>query len=281
MDKTALITGTSSGIGLVTAIALAEAGFHVVATMRDPTRGQNLLAAAAEAGVTERIEVRGLDVTKHHELPDVVAAVVRDRGTIDVLVNNAGYALAGFAEDIAPAELRAQFETNFFGHVAVTRAVLPQMRKQKSGHIINISSISGLVSYPMTSSYSASKHALEAWSEALRIEVRSLGIRVVLVEPGAFESDIWEKNVHVGQQALSERSVYRERSRRYADMVKARKSRRGDPRAVARLIAKIAKDPNPTLRYRIGGDAHTFYWLKRLLPWKLYEGMIAKGTKID
>jgi NAD(P)-dependent dehydrogenase (short-subunit alcohol dehydrogenase family) len=263
-EKVALITGTSSGIGLLAAIDLAKAGFRVVATMRDLSRNARLLQAAAEAGVSDRIAVKRLDITEFDSLAASIAEIVGEFGRLDVLVNNAGYALGGFAEDIQLDELRGQFETNFFGHVALTRAVLPIMRAQQAssevgGHIIMISSISGLVSNPVTSSYSASKHALEGWSESLRLETRALGIHVVLVEPGAYDTDIWERNVRIGKMALSEQSENKERARRFSNMVKS-KLKKGDTREVSRLIAKIAQDPNPNLRYLIGKDAVVRYW---------------------
>jgi NAD(P)-dependent dehydrogenase (short-subunit alcohol dehydrogenase family) len=210
---------------------------------------------------------------------------VRDQGCIDVLVNNAGYALGGFAEDIQLDELRSQFDTNFFGHVALTRAVLPTMRAQGvssglGGHIIMISSISGLVSNPVTSSYSASKHALEGWAESLRVEVRALGIKVVLVEPGAYDTDIWERNVRIGKIALSEDSANRDRARRFANVVKT-KLKKGDTHEVSRLITRIVQDANPNLRYLIGKDAHVRYWSQRLLPWKIYERILMKVSQID
>jgi len=280
MEKIALITGCSSGIGLLTAVDMAKAGFRVVATMRDLSRNTRLLQAAADAGVADRIDLRRLDITEFDALPGVVAEIVRDHGRIDVLVNNAGYALGGFAEDIQLDELRSQFDTNFFGHVALTRAVLPTMRAQHSGHIIMISSISGLVSNPVTSSYSASKHALEGWTESLRVEVRALGIKVVLVEPGAYDTDIWERNVRIGKVALSDDSANRDRARRFANVVKT-KLRKGDTREVSRLITRIAQDPNPNLRYLIGKDAQVRYWSQRLLPWKMYEKMLARFAQID
>jgi NAD(P)-dependent dehydrogenase (short-subunit alcohol dehydrogenase family) len=279
--KVALVTGTSSGIGLLTAVELARAGYLVIATMRDPAKQSRLVAAAEQAGVAARLDVRALDVTRFDDIPGIVDAIIRDHGRLDVLVNNAGYALAGFAEDILLDELRAQFDTNFFGQVAMTRAVLPHMRRQGSGHIIMVSSISGLVAYPITSSYASSKFALEAWSESLRIEVHSLGLRVILVEPGAFDTDIWESNVRLGRRAMSPESPYLERSHRYAERVKRERGRRADPRHVARLIVRVASMPEPRLRYRIGRDAALFFWMKRLLPWRWYERLVAKGTRID
>ena len=140
-EKIALVTGASSGFGLLTSIELAKAGFRVVATMRDLGRRERLDQAVAAAGVGPKIDVRALDVTKFDTHSRFVDGVVRDYGRLDVLVNNAGFAVAGFAEDIKLDELRLQFETNFFGAVAMTKAALPTMRRQHSGHIIQVSSI--------------------------------------------------------------------------------------------------------------------------------------------
>src|SRR5713101_1935941 len=273
--KIAVVTGASSGIGLLSTVELAKDGFFVVATMRDLGRRQRLDEATKAAGVQDRVEIRQLDITEFASLPEAVAGIVRDHQRIDVLLNNAGFAMSGFAEDMRLEEIRQQFDTNFFGHVAMTQAVLPVMRKQRSGHIIMVSSISGLVAQPVVSSYSASKFALEGWSEALRIETRSLGIRVVLVEPGAFKTDIWDRNVRIGAYALSPQSPNHERARRFAEWVQKGVPKH-DARPVACLITDIASHPNPRLRYRIGHDAAIGYWLRRLLPWKIYEKMMAK-----
>ena len=163
-EKIALVTGASSGFGLLTSIELAKAGFRVVATMRDLGRREHLDKAAAAGGLTPKLDIRELDVTRFDTIQPFVDGVVRDYGRLDALINNAGFAVAGFAEDIRLDELRLQFETNFFGAVAMTKAVLPAMRRQRSGHIIQVSSISGLHGSVTVSSYSASKHALEGWS---------------------------------------------------------------------------------------------------------------------
>lgn len=248
--------------------------------MRDLARRDALEAAAHAAGLSERINRVRLDITETATIPGVVADIVRQHGRVDALINNAGFAMSGFAEDMRLEEIRQQFDTNFFGHVAMTQAVLPTMRAQRSGHIVMVSSISGLVGQPVVSSYSASKFALEGWSETLRIETHSLGIRVVLVEPGAFKTDIWSRNVKIGSFALSPESPNHQRARRFADFVKNKVPKR-DPAEVVRLIARIVDDPNPRLRYRIGTDAHVQLWLKRLLPWKMFERLVAKGVKID
>jgi NAD(P)-dependent dehydrogenase (short-subunit alcohol dehydrogenase family) len=281
MEKIALVTGSSSGIGLLTAVELALNGYRVVATMRNLASRGRLEEAAQKARVRDRLDLRRLDITEFESLPGAVDATVRDHGHIDVLVNNAGFSMAGFAEDMAIDELRQQLETNFFGNVAMTKAVLPVMRAQKSGHIITVTSVAGRVGQPMLSAYSASKYALEGWSESLRIETHSLGIRVSLVEPGAFDTDIWERNVVIAKGALDPASPNKERSQRFAKFVKQSAKHRRDARDVAKLIVRVAQNPNPKLRYLIGGDAKLQVWLKRIVPWRKYERMIAKAVKID
>jgi len=276
-ERIALITGSSSGFGLLISIEMAKAGFRVVATMRDLARRGALDLAAAAAGA--KLEIRQLDVTSFDTIPGFVGQVLADFGRVDVLVNNAGFAVAGFAEDIQLEELRLQFETNFFGAVATTKAVLPTMRRQRSGHIIQMSSISGLHGAATVSSYSASKHALEGWSESLRFEVNSLGIKVVLVEPGAFQTDIWTRGAVMGKDAVKESSPNFQRSLRMRKTVE--KIPKADPIAVARQIVAIAQDPNPKMRYLVGRDAGIQLAIKRILPWKWHEKLIAGFLKID
>ena len=278
-DKIALITGASSGFGLLTSIELAKAGFRVVATMRDLGRRARLDHAVSAAGVAPMIDVRALDVTKFETIPGFVDAMVRDYGRLDVLVNNAGFAVAGFAEDIKLDELRLQFETNFFGAVAMTKAALPTMRRQRSGHIIQVSSIAGLLGSVTVSSYSASKHALEGWSESLRLEVNSLGIKVVLVEPGAFQTGIWTRGAVMGEQATKQTSPNKQRSLRMRSAIE--KIPKADPIAVAQVIVAIAQNPNPKLRYLVGRDAKIQLAMKRILPWKWHEKVVANFLKID
>jgi NAD(P)-dependent dehydrogenase (short-subunit alcohol dehydrogenase family) len=277
--KIAVITGASSGIGLLTAVELARSGFQVVATMRELSRRTGLEQAAGLAGVSPYVDIRRLDITDFDLIPSLVESVIRDFGRVDVLVNNAGFAVAGFAEDLTLGEIRSQFETNFFGHVAMTKAVLPVMRQQKSGHIIMVSSVSGLHAAPTISSYSASKFALEGWSEALRMEVNRLGIKVVLVEPGSFQTDIWTRNAYIGEKVLDGSSPNRERGQKMRDRIQSIPKR--DPIIVAKAIAQIARDPHPRLRYLVGNDARTQLWLKRILPWKWHERLVAKALKMD
>ncbi|HEX2597337.1 MAG TPA: SDR family NAD(P)-dependent oxidoreductase, partial [Terriglobales bacterium] len=243
------------------------------------TRRSRLDEAAKSAGVTDRIDIRALNVTNFEAMPEFVSQVIRDYKRIDVLINNAGFAVAGFIEDLALEEIRSQLETNFFGHVAMTKAVLPFMRQQRSGHIIMLSSIGGLTASPTLSSYSASKFALEGWTEALRLELNALGIKVVLVEPGSFQTDIWTRNSEIAKKARNGSSPNRERGERMRDRVQSLHKK--DPIVVARAIAGIAQDANPKLRYLVGNDARLQLWMKRMLPWKWHEKVIARVLKID
>ena len=277
--RVALVTGSSSGIGLLTSVELARAGFQVIASMRDTSRRDRLDEAANSAGVTDRIDVRELNVTNFEGMSGFVGQIVGHYKRIDVLINNAGFAVAGFIEDLSLQEIRAQFETNFFGHVAMTKAVLPVMRQQHSGHIIMISSIGGLQASPTLSSYSASKFALEGWSESLRLECNALGIKVVLVEPGSFQTDIWTRNAQIAQKMRDGDSPNRQRGERMRNRVQELPKK--DPIAVATAIVAIAQDPSPKLRYLVGTDARVQLWMKRIVPWNWYEKLIARVLKID
>jgi len=161
----------------------------------------------------------------------------------------------------------------------MTKAVLPAMRRQHSGHIIQVSSISGLHGSVTVSSYSASKHALEGWSESLRMEVSSLGIKVVLVEPGAFQTDIWTRGAVMGEQATKQTSLNIQRSLRMRSVVE--KLPKADPIVVARLIVAIAQNPTPKLRYLVGRDAKIQLAMKRILPWKCTRRLVSNFLKID
>jgi len=176
----ALVTGASSGIGRATALLLARSGFRVFATVRSDAGERSLQTEA----VGLPIEILHLDLADETGVADVVRTVIQRAGRLDALVNNAGFALLGAVEDLPRADLRHQFEVNVFGAMQLCREVLPTMRAQRAGRIVNVSSLAGKVSVPLMGAYSASKFALEAFSDALRGEVKRAGIRVVLVEPG-------------------------------------------------------------------------------------------------
>jgi NAD(P)-dependent dehydrogenase (short-subunit alcohol dehydrogenase family) len=274
--RTALVTGASSGFGLLTSVTLAKRGWRVLATMRDLNRREKLEAAARSAQVLDRIEIHPLDVTNAEQIA-ATASLIASRGEpLHALINNAGFAVPGFAEDIADAELREQFDTNFFGSVAVTRALLPQMRRQGFGHVIMVSSISGRVGFPGVSSYAASKFALEGWTETLRYEMKTPGIQVVLVEPGSFDTDIWTRNARLTGGLTDPDSANASRVAAWRSRIEQSAKDRANPRIVAELIARVVENPHPKLRYAVGKDARMALLLRGLLPAAWFERMIVK-----
>jgi NAD(P)-dependent dehydrogenase (short-subunit alcohol dehydrogenase family) len=281
--KTALITGASSGFGMLTTVTLAQRGWHVVATMRDLGRGEKLHVAAKDAGVLDRVEMHALDVTNRDQIAAMAALVQQRNEPLNALINNAGFAMAGFAENVTDAELRRQFDTNFFGAAAVTRALLSQFKRQGFGHILMVSSISGRTGFPGVGSYAASKFALEGWSETLRLELKPLGIHVVLLEPGAFETDIWTRNAVVSEatQAIASDPQSPEGARlaRWRNKIETGKPR-ANPKHVAECIAGILDNRNPRLRYSFGTDAWSVLLLRKLLPWSTFERIMIKASGI-
>jgi NAD(P)-dependent dehydrogenase (short-subunit alcohol dehydrogenase family) len=281
MHNSALITGASSGFGLLTSVTLAKRGWRVLATMRDVGRREKLESAAREAGVLERIEIQALDVTSADQIAAIVDLVGNRGEPLHALVNNAGFAVPGFAEEVTDAELRDQFETNFFGAAAVTRAILPQMRRQGFGHVVMVSSISGRIGFPGVSSYAASKFALEGWAETLRLEMAALGIKVVIVEPGSFDTDIWTRNAKLTAKMRDADSPNAARRARWQSRIERGARDRANPQVVADLIARILETPEPRLRYVVGRDARMGLLMRRLLPAGLFEGLMVRLSGLD
>ncbi|MFJ5761298.1 oxidoreductase [Neobacillus sp. NPDC093182] len=273
-NKTAIITGTSSGFGLSTSVELARKGFTVIAAMRNSRKSSSLLEEARKHGAASRIIVFELDVTDEKSILAFQTRVLNEVGKIDVLINNAGYAGAGFVEEISMDEYRKQFETNVFGVIAVTKAFLPVMRKQKYGCIINVSSISGKVAFPGLSPYIASKHAIEGWSESLRLEMQPFGVKVVLIEPGSYKTNIWSSGKQVAVKSLQTDSPYQDYMQSIERYIAEGENSFGDPLDVARKITEIAIMENPDIRYPIGRGVKTSILLKNLLPWRLWEKII-------
>lgn len=278
IKKIAVVTGASSGFGMLTALELAKNGFEVIATMRDKKRSTTLLREAKSSGITNRITIHELDVTSAesvNQFKDLVGRV----GQVDVLVNNAGFAGAGFVEEIPIDEYRSQFETNVFGAIAVTQAVLPIMRKKSKGKIINVSSISGRVGFPGLSPYVSSKYALEGWSESLRLEVKSFGIDVILVEPGSFQTNIWTSGKKVTENSLKKESPYYEMMRKLEDHIESGSGKFEDPKDVARLITAIALKKKTTLRYAVGRGVKITILFKMLVPWTIFEKIVLRRLR--
>ncbi len=281
MNKTVLITGASSGFGLFTSVTLAKLGWRVLATMRDLNRRENLEAAARNAGVLEQIEFHALDIKNSEQIAATADLIAKRTEPLHALVNNAGFAVPGFAEDITDAELREQFNTNFFGSVAVTRALLPQMRQQGFGHVVMVSSISGRLGFPGVSSYAASKFALEGWTETLRYEMKALGIHVILVEPGSFDTDIWTRNAKQTAGLQDPKSANASRVPGWRSRIEQGAKDRANPQLVADLIASILETPHPKLRYVVGKDARMALLMRALLPAGLFERMLVKMSGMD
>lgn len=267
----AVVTGTSNGFGLYTSVALACAGYDVVATMRNTAKHGKLLAEAQTCGVSAYIHVLPLDVTNQESIEAAFVHIREQYGRVDLLVNNAGYAAGGYVEEVDMDAWHAQLETNFFGTVAVTRAVLPIMREQGSGTIVNVSSISGRYAFPGYAPYAASKFAVEGFTEALRLEMLPFGVYAVLIEPGSYKTDIWEKGFSTIQ--MRENSPYSKLLQAVLQFSKRSSETAPPPQEVARHIVKIARTPRPKLRYFMGRGAMPLR-LIRLLPWKWYEKLV-------
>ncbi|MDZ5620870.1 oxidoreductase [Nocardioides bizhenqiangii] len=268
MTKTVLITGCSSGIGEATAERLVRGGWDVYATARRP----ETLTALADAGCT----TLALDVTDEASMTTAVDAVIDGSGRIDALVNNAGYSQSGALESVDLDDVRRQFETNVFGLLRLTQLVLPTMREQRSGRIVNIGSMGGKLTFPGGGAYHASKYAVEALSDALRFEVAGFGIRVVLIEPGLITTNFDTK-------AAAEMSEYLEGDGPYADFNAAVMKNTtevydgpmarlgGPPEAVAKVIEKALTKAHPRSRYLVTPSAYGAIASRRMMPDRMWD----------
>jgi NAD(P)-dependent dehydrogenase (short-subunit alcohol dehydrogenase family) len=262
----ALVTGATSGIGKAAALALADAGFEVIGTGRNTAR------------ITPRGRVTylDLDVSSDESVAAVVHQVIERFGRLDVLVNNAGIGSAGAAEENSVVQAQGVFDVNVFGLIRMTRAVLPHMRAQGSGRIINISSVLGFLPAPYGALYAASKHAVEGYSESVDHEVREHGVRVLLVEP-AYTSTGFDANVVQPDTPLP---VYAQQ-RHIADQIVAAGLKDGDdPATVAKVIVVAATDPKPKLRYTAGPAAGRVRTLRRIVPARAFDRQIRKLNRL-
>jgi NAD(P)-dependent dehydrogenase (short-subunit alcohol dehydrogenase family) len=273
----AVVTGASSGIGLLTALALAKNGFRTVATMRDLNNGKLLFESAEGGGVRDHIEILQLDVTDHRRIEETVASVIERYGRIDVLVNNAGFAVGGFVEEVPMEIWREQLETNVFGVIAATKAVLPYLREQRSGCIVNLSSVSGRAALPGYAPYSTSKFAIEGFSESLRLEMKPFGVRVVLVEPGAYRTNIWQKGFD--NLCTSVGSPYEHILGKILRYSRQTAAAAPPPQEVADKIVSIVRSVHPKLRYPLGRGMKQIIAGRALLPWKWYEFILTRLMK--
>lgn len=249
--KIAVVTGTSSGIGLSTCITLAQSGYTVFAGMRNTAKSDELLAAAREAGV--EVTVVQLDITDDDSV-NAAFAKVKETGPVDLLVNNAGIGGSTPLEIVPMDEHKQMFETNYFGTVRCIQAVLPEMRERTSGTIVNVSSVEGLLAVPDQAAYSASKWAVEGMTEALAHEVKRFGIRVVIVEPGVIMTKIFENSAPATR--FDKTSPYKDIMRRNGKMFVAGFKQGTPPEAVASVILEACETNTYRLRWPVGLDAH-------------------------
>jgi len=276
-----IITGASGGFGLLTSIEFLKKGYFVVATMRDLEKKKNVLHKLNDSTLEENLLFCQLDVTDATSLHNFKRTLNKLKG-IDILLNNAGFATGGFVEEISLNEYKAQFETNFFGLIEVTKLILPFMRNQGSGKIINLSSISGQIGFPGLSPYVASKFALEGWCESLQLEVRPFGIDVALIEPGSFETNIWSSGTKIAEQSMQLTSPYQYMMKKIEARLEKGQASYGDPHVVAQFIVKLAqKESLSKLRYPVGKGVRTSIFLKNVLPWTMWERLVLKMLGIE
>jgi NAD(P)-dependent dehydrogenase (short-subunit alcohol dehydrogenase family) len=269
--KVAVVTGSSTGIGYETSLILARNGFLTYATMRNLNKRENIKSVATRDNLP--IQIKQLDVTDDVSVTNAIQAISSEAGRIDVLVNNAGYGLNGAFEDLAMDEIKAQYETNVFGLIRTTQAVLPTMRKQKSGTIVNISSGAGRFGFPSGSAYVSTKFAVEGLSESMSYELEPFGIRVVIVEPGVIRTNFGDGLV-VAKKSQDPNSPYSQIMQKIATGFEEMMKNASSPDIVAKVVLNAIRDENPSLRYLAGSDVEK--WLvgkRKMADEELYKMM--------
>ncbi len=267
MSKIILITGASSGIGKSIANYLNNKGNLVYGTSRNPSKVKEV-----------SFKLLQLDVLNKDSIENAVKQIIIENGSLDVLINNAGKGITGPIEDTPTEEMKANFDTNFFGPIEVMKAVLPHMRKQNSGMIINITSIAGYMGLPFRGIYSASKGALELVTEAVNMEVKQFGINVVNVAPGDFATNIASGRYHT---PVFDNSAYKTKYGENLALMDAHVDSGMDPEIMAAFIDKLIHNKNPKIHYKVGGFMEKFsIVLKRILPDKTYEKLLMNHYKL-
>jgi NAD(P)-dependent dehydrogenase (short-subunit alcohol dehydrogenase family) len=267
MSKVVLITGGSSGIGKSIGEFLHHKGFVVYGTSRNPERVLNSI-----------FPLVALDVRNPESIQTAVTKIIAISGRLDIVINNAGVGITGPLEEIPSREIKNNFETNFFGPIEVMKAVLPQMRAQKSGLIINVTSIAGYMGLPYRSIYSASKGALELVTESLRMEVKSFGIHITNVAPGDFATNIASGRYHA---PAAVGSAYEESYGESLRTIDQHVDNGSDPSEMAAAVYKVIQTKEPKIHYKVGAFTQKFsIVLKRILPDKIYEKMLMKHYKL-
>jgi NAD(P)-dependent dehydrogenase (short-subunit alcohol dehydrogenase family) len=285
--KVAIVTGSSSGIGFETSLLLARNGFYTYATMRNPDKSkkEGMINVANRDRLP--LQVIPLDVTDDKSVKEAVDRIATEQGKIDVLVNNAGYLLLGPLEELSIEEFKEQFETNFFGVIRVTQAVLPIMRRQRQGTIVNISSIAGRIGFPLSSAYVSSKFALEGLSESIGYELEQFGINVVLIEPGVIKTN-FANNLKIGKKiatTANTRSTDNPYYSPYSEIIqkrivgfKPRFESGSPPIEVAKIILKVLTSKNPDFRYLVGDDAFKLMEMRKNTSDKDFRKLVMESV---
>jgi NAD(P)-dependent dehydrogenase (short-subunit alcohol dehydrogenase family) len=275
-DKVAVVTGSSSGIGYETSLMLAKNGFLVYATMRNLKKSESIRSIAAKENLP--IRITQLDVTDDVSIKNAVQTVLTEKGRIDVLVNNAGYVLEGAFEDLSVDEIKAQYETNVFGLIRTTQAVLPIMRKQKSGIIVNISSAAGRFGYPGGSAYISTKFAVEGLSESMAYELEPFGIKVIIIEPGVIRTNIFDSIV-VAKKSQDPNSPYTQITQKMASAFEEMMKNASSPELVAKVVLEAVTNENPNFRYLAGKDVENWLGAKRNMSDEEFYKMMKQNFK--
>ena len=271
MQKVALVTGSSSGIGLETSLALARDGYHTFASMRNIGKATNLKEVAMKENLP--IEIIELDVDKEESIVAAIGKVAEDAGRLDVLVNNAGYGQFGCTEDVSIAEFRRQFETNFFSIVRIIQEIAPIMRNQNSGNIINISSVAGRIGLPGSPAYISSKFALEGLGECLRYELGQFGIKTTLVEPGVIKTNFFD-SMKIPESKTDPK--YKDLTEHILSGLKMMVQMGTEPAQVAQVVLKALHDDEMLPRYVVGTDAAMFMEAKKMKTDLEFEKYMSK-----
>lgn len=273
-DHVAVVTGSSSGIGFEIALMLARNGFQTYATMRNLAKSENIKSIASKENLP--IYIEQLDVTDNKSVTNAIQAIVSKANGIDVLVNNAGYALTGAFEDLAIEEIKAQYETNLFGLIRTTQTVLPIMRKQKSGAIVNISSGAGRFGYPGGSAYVSTKFAVEGLSESMAYELEPFGIKVILIEPGVIKTNIANGMV-IAEKSQNPNSPYSQIMQKMSTSFEHMLENASYPDVVAKVVLQAVTSENPSLRYLAGKDVEMWIEAKRNMSDDQFYKMIKQS----
>jgi len=272
-QKIAVVTGSSSGIGLATSLSLARHGFYTYATMRNLDKSKNIMDIAKKDELP--LQVIQLDVNADKSVRDAVDRIIAEKKRIDVLVNSAGYGLIGCVEDLSMEELKAQLETNLFGIIRVTQAVLPTMRNQKRGIIVNVCSVAGRIGFPAMPGYIITNFALRGLSESMRYELDQFGIKVVIIELGVVRTNFSNSSV-MAKKALDPNSSYAQLTQKVSAGIRLLVEHGIPPEEVAKVIVKAVTSDDPEPRYLVGNDAAMLIEARTNMPDAEFEKFMKK-----